>query len=637
MVIRKRAIFIFVLTAFLLSSCSNWPWKKPEPTATPVPLKELNICVRYEPTTLYQYTASSQTAKHILEVIYDGPFDRKSNGEMQPMIFEQVPSLADGTALLTPVSVQAGDAVVDIYGLPTSLEAGTMVFPSGCTDRACAVTWDGTTELQMDELSAEYKLIAGLKWSDGETLKASDSVFSFNIADDSITPGSKLTVDQTMDYEATDERTIMWRAKPGLVADNFTDYFWTPLPEHSLGEYSAADLLTLEEANRAPLGWGAYALSQWASGAYIRLDRNMHYFRMGGELPYYDTVFFRFVDGTQISQINNEACDILTDSLLDLQNIEEFLSSPAASSMDLLTRSSRDVETLAIGIKPASYDDSYYPYGSDRPDIFSDVRTRQALAYCIDKAMITEKLLKGHAEPAKSILPENDRLISGAALADYSYDPTQGLALLDTVGWKDADGNPQTPLEASNVYNVPNGTPLVMRLHVSDAELQGEIAREISTNLSTCGIQTEIIQLPVEELFRPAPEGEIFGRQFDLALVPWRLEPKFDCSYFSTSEIPTSTNYWLGELSGGTNFYGYSSAAYDKTCQLTLSAGFTENTIPNEQLTLEILSNEVPFIPLFHFPEFSAVSTAICGVETQNDYDQQFARIEALRDDGACR
>lgn len=640
MTIRKRAIIALILTAFFLSGCQAisaiWPGAKPEPTPTPEPLKELNICVRYEPTSLYLYTASSQTAKNVLQAIYDGPFDRKNNGEMQPMIFEQAPSLSDGTASFTPVSVQAGDAVVDIYGSPTSLEAGTMVFPSGCINTACAVAWDGTSELQMDELSAEFKLIAGLKWSDGETLKASDSVFSFNIDDDSATSGSKLMVDQTMEYNAPDERTIQWRAKPGLVTDNFANYFWVPLPEHRLGDYSAVDLLSLEEANRAPLGWGAYTLSQWAADAYIRLDRNMHYFRMGGELPYYDTIFFRFMDAAQVGQINNEECDILTDSLLDLQNIEEFLSGPAANSMNLLISSSRDVETLAIGIKPASYDDSYYPYGSDRPDIFGDVRTRQALVYCIDQAMITEKLLKGYADPAKSILPENDQLMAGATLTDYSYNPAQGLALLDAVGWRDADQNPQTPLTASYVYNVPTGTPFAVKLFISDAELQGDIAREIAANLSACRIQAEIVQLPAEELYKPAPDGQIFGRQFDLALVPWRLESNFDCTHYSTNEIPSTTNYWLGELTGGTNFYGYSSTVYDQACQLARSAGFSNSAEASERQTLEILSNEVPFIPLFHFPEFSAVSTAICGMEAQNAYEQQFARIEALRDDGAC-
>ena len=158
MTIQKKAFISFFIVSLLLSSCQAlseaWPFAKKEPTPTPEPLKELNICVRYEPTTLYYYTAASQTAKHILQTIYDGPFDHRNNGEMQPMIFEKTPSLADGTASFTPISVQAGDAVVDIYGSPTSLEAGTMVFPSGCTDIACAVVWDGSSELLMDELSA---------------------------------------------------------------------------------------------------------------------------------------------------------------------------------------------------------------------------------------------------------------------------------------------------------------------------------------------------------------------------------------------------------------------------------------------------------------------------------------------------
>ena len=69
---------------------------------------------------------------------------------------------------------------------------------------------------------------------------------------------------------------------------------------------------------------------------------------------------------------------------------------------------------LAIGITPSSYDDNYYPYGVDRPDIFGDVRTRQALAYCIDTQTIVNKLLGGGSvNAANALIPDGSSHLAG--------------------------------------------------------------------------------------------------------------------------------------------------------------------------------------------------------------------------------
>jgi peptide/nickel transport system substrate-binding protein len=112
-----------------------------------------------------------------MQTIFDGPLDIL-NGEpgWQP---GKLPNLVTA-ALFTPVAVAGGDVVINTAGYLVSLQAGVQVFPSGCTTAACSVTWDGTAPLQMDQLTAVFKLKPGLTWSDGQPLKASDSVYSFN-------------------------------------------------------------------------------------------------------------------------------------------------------------------------------------------------------------------------------------------------------------------------------------------------------------------------------------------------------------------------------------------------------------------------------------------------------------------------
>jgi len=159
----------------------------PAPTATPESPDTLVMCVQEEPQTLYAYGGSSRSMWSILEAIYDGPIDTRGY-QSEPVILEKLPSLADGDAAIITKTVQDGDAVVDVNGNLVALKAGVTVLPAGCSQPDCAVTWDGAAELVMEQLSVRFKLLPGLKWSDGQPLTAADSVFSYSLAADPATP-----------------------------------------------------------------------------------------------------------------------------------------------------------------------------------------------------------------------------------------------------------------------------------------------------------------------------------------------------------------------------------------------------------------------------------------------------------------
>ena len=640
----KKISIIFLLLIIALSACQLISPAPPTatpipPTPTPLPPKELTICLGNEPESLYPYMASSMAARDVKQAIFDGPIDMV-NGEPVPVILEKIPNLADSSAYFSPVGVTAGDEVINTAGDPVSLQAGVQVFPAGCSSSACAITWDGITLIQMDQLTATYKLKSGLTWSDGQPLKASDSVYSFNVDFDPATPTDKRTVDQTAAYTTTDDLTVQWIGKPGLVTDAFEGYFWTPLPEHAWGKYSATELLTSDEVNRAPIGWGPYKMENWMKGESLRLVRNPTYFRAGEGLPYFDILNFKFVglvsnpDGIQSYK---DDCDIVSESALDIASLASIKTGLESSGYKLFTRESDRLEMLAFGIKPFSYDDNYYPYGGDRPDIFGDVRTRQAFAICIDRQAIANDLVKGLAGVSNSYLTSDNTLLAGLTLNQYPYDTTAAIALLEEAGWRDLDQNPETPLAHGGNARITFGTPLEVTLLSSTAGLQGEIANKIAADLKTCGIKVNVIQMASDELFQPGPDGIIFGRKIDLALVPLQTRSEFDCGYFETKEIPTYANYWLGELTGGANFYGYSNPAYDAECERMKATGLDSALI---QQTggglLQILSNDLPFIPMFHFPEGYLIRDTLCipgGI--QNDAGL-FAAIEGINANGGC-
>ncbi|HUV16110.1 MAG TPA: ABC transporter substrate-binding protein, partial [Pelolinea sp.] len=203
----RKIIFLAIIIPFAFGACQIFnpvpPTPTPfPPTPTPLPPKELNICLGYEPESLYPYAAASQAARNVMQAIYDGPIDTV-NDQPVAVILEKLPNFTDGSARFTPVGVNPGDTVVNSAGYLVSLQAGVEVFPSGCSSPSCVITYDGASPLQLDQITAVFKLKPGLKWADGQPLTAADSVYSFLVASDPLTPVSKQTVDQTASYATT--------------------------------------------------------------------------------------------------------------------------------------------------------------------------------------------------------------------------------------------------------------------------------------------------------------------------------------------------------------------------------------------------------------------------------------------------
>ena len=644
MQLRKIWISLIVLTIGL-TGCQGLSLLEPTPTPvpptpTPVPPSVLTICLGTEPESLYPYAASSQAARDVLQAVYDGPFEYR-DGQLTATILAKVPSYDDGDARTQPVAVRAGDLVANAAGDPVTLQAGTQVFPSGCTRPDCLVTWDGQSGLLLDQPIFTYRLLDGLRWSDGQPLSADDVLFSFELAADPATPQPKRAVDQTAGYNALDAVTVEWLGLPGLVTDDFQAYFWMPLPRHAWGELGAAGLLASEEANRSPLGWGAYMLEEWRAGEFIRLRKNPYYFRAAEGLPLMDEVVFIWIGKDSLTaslQPGESQCDLVTTMALDASNATVIRQAADSGSYQLYPMRPDAAVMLAFGIKPASYDDNYNPYGVDRPDYFGDVRVRQAIAYCLDKDKMAGEMTGGIGIAASSYLSSGHPLLAGLSLPNTGYNPIQGQALLDEAGWKDLDLLKDTPLTAYGTANIPMGLTFEISMVFPDSPQYANLAARIASNLADCGIQVSLQSMDLADLYQPAPDGVIFGRKFDLALLSLQTGDEPQCRWFTTAEIPTAGNHWMGSITGGANFMGYSSQALDASCQQAILSGRDAGSAAaTEQTILQLLAAELPLIPLYHHPVISLASQTVCGLpdEQANDFSLM-PSIERIGKGGAC-
>ncbi|HEY9089509.1 MAG TPA: peptide ABC transporter substrate-binding protein [Anaerolineaceae bacterium] len=638
--------FLLVALSLLVAACQNvpaTPTPQPtpaEPTAvppTPVPTvppeRTLVVCLGQEPTTLYMYGSSSRSTWSVLEAVYDGPFDTREYAA-QPVILEKLPALADGDVQITPVVARAGDEVVDANGNLATLGQGTLVFPAGCSALSCAVTYDGASEISLDQMNVTFRLKPGITWSDGTPLTAADSVFSFITAASKDTPVSKRLIDRTADYKALDELTVQWTGKPGFRYSRFATAFWTPLPQHQLGSLSAADLLTNDGAAQQPLGWGPYTVQEWTRGDHITLRKNPNYFRAAEGLPKFDNLVFRFYDeggDAALAALQNGECDIADQSTYVGEYLETVVDMQKAGTLKASIVESPDWEHMELAVRPVTYDDPTNLPLDRRPNFFGDVRVRQAFAYCMDRQTAVSRSLKGQAAVPDGFLTANHPLLAGGLNA-YPYDPAQGSALLDAAGWKDDDQNPATPRVAYGVFQVPDGSRLEVNYLTTQAPVRVDLANHLIESMAACGIAVNLQALTPDELYAPGPDGPLFGRKFDMAQFSWQADNLSPCTLYETSQIPTSSNYWVGA-----NVSGYSSAAFDEVCRAARSLLPGENGYEQQNADVQrLFSQELPAIPLYFQLNVAVTRPEICNFAVDASARSDLWNIEAIDSGEGC-
>ncbi len=603
-------------------------------TATPAP-RSLVICLGQEPNTLYPYGSSSRSMWSVLEAVYDGPIDTRGFSA-QPVILKNVPDLTNGGAKIEPVDVQGGEEVVDANGSLVTLTAGTQVLPSGCSGPECALTWDGVSAFKMDHLTLTYSLLPGLTWSDGAPLTADDSVFSYQVASDPATPVSKDITYRTASYQALDETSAQWVGVPGYLPARYEDFFWMPFPRHLWGQVGAQGLLTADASAKSPVGWGPYEISEWVQGDHITLKKNPKYFRASEGLPKFDTLVYRFLGepaDNNLTALLTSECDVVDQTSLLDEQLEQILELQRDGKLKAYIGQGPEWEHVDFGIKPASYDDGFQPYNGDRPDLFSDLRVRQAFTYCMDRQGIADKLLFGQASvPAGFVPPTHPQYLQD--LAPLPFDPAQGSRLLDEVGWKDADSNPATPRTALGVKGVSDGTALTVNYVTSQAPLRTEIAKTLSDSMAQCGIQLNVQALPVGDLYAPGPNGVLFGRNFDLAEFAWEAGNESPCYLYDSNQVPTAGNDWMK-----VNVTGYSNPAYDSACQAARLASPAQPDRYNQAQSdvQRLFAQELPSVPLYFRLKMAVSRPDLCGLEMDVTARSDLWNLESLDYGQGCQ
>ncbi len=260
---------------------------------------------------------------------------------------------------------------------------------------------------QIDDLTVEFKLKQGVKFHNGEELKASDVKFTLERALESSHVGHIVGPIDTV--EVIDDYTVRVKtAEPFAALIAHLAHTATGI----LNEKAVTD--GGEGYGQAPVGTGPYKFSNWVAGDKIELVKYDEYHGTPAQIQ--NIVIRNISDNTtRTIELESGGIDIAYDiQPTDVKRVEE--------NADLTLLRDANLSTTYIGFNAAKA-----PY--------NDVRVRQAINYAIDTDSIVEAVYQGVGAPSKGPLGPNV-WASNQDLEQYGYDVEKAKALLAEAGYE---------------------------------------------------------------------------------------------------------------------------------------------------------------------------------------------------------
>ncbi len=292
-----------------------------------------------------------------------------------------------GPITLDPALVRearSGQYIREIFSGLVTLDEDLQVVPD------IAERW----KVSSDGITYTFYLREGVRFHDGQEVKASDFKYSLERASDPETEsptaetylGDIVGVKEMLDGEAEEISGVK-------VINDYTLQITIDAPKaYFLARLTHSPAFVVEQTNvesgeewwRNPNGTGPFRLRQWEEDELLILEQNDIYY---GELAGVKNVVFRLWGGVPMRMYETGEIDITRVYLDDIERVQDPTNPLNA---ELVT-----APELSLG---------YIGFNVTKPP-FDDVRVRQAFSHAIDKDKIIEVVLKGASVRADGILP----------------------------------------------------------------------------------------------------------------------------------------------------------------------------------------------------------------------------------------
>lgn len=317
----------------------------------------------------------------------------------------------------------------------------------------------------VDDVTYKVTLKQGVKFHNGEELKASDVIYSFKRALENPKTATNLGDIDTEAFEEVDDYTLVMKTKTPIAT------FYSALCHAQASILSQKGVEALGEnfgKDASGCGTGAFQFVAWDAGIEVKLASFEDYW---GEKAKIKNIFWKFVDDANSRNVMLEAGEADVIYQVQVAGIESLLANEEVNVHSISSTTIRFI----------------YMNQSDGM-VLSDKRVRQAISYAIDRDGLVKNVFGEYATPATSFLAPG--VIGHTAdLETYNYDPEKAKALLAEAGYTEAK-------------------PLKIKLSMHAQNIQQSMAEIIQANLSDVGIQMEIEPLEAAAWIAALAEGK---------------------------------------------------------------------------------------------------------------------------------
>lgn len=390
-----------------------------------------------------------------------------------------------------------------------------------------------------DSLSIAFHIDSRAKWHDGIPVRSSDVSFTFRSNTDStLGSGVRALVSNIDSVTTPDSATaVFWFHARNPTQFYDATYQMHIMPEHIWKGIAPAAWRGSEPAKN-PIGSGQYRFVRWIPRAVVELTADTANYRGSPRLTRviwsiatdFNTAVTRFFAGES---------DFF--EVLRRENLPEVAKHP-----ELRTKQYRG---LSYNFAQFNLVD---PANPSRPHpIFGNRELRRALTMATDRATVVRSVYDSLALPALGptvrAYPTTD-----PNLPQIPYDLPRARQILDSLGWRDRDGNG---------VRERNGRPLRFTLLApGTSRPRVQLAVLLQEQLRQVGAQVD-----VEQLEFPVVVERERRRAFDAAIGQWNTQP-------SPGGVRGSWGSAGSRASSGTNYSSYQNPVFDAYIDSALTA-----------------------------------------------------------------
>jgi peptide/nickel transport system substrate-binding protein len=369
-----------------------------------------------------------------------------------------------------------------------------------------ARSWD----FSPDRLALTFHLRDDVRWSDGVPVTADDVRFTWQAqTSEAVGWPSSYLKESIRDVEVVDPQTVRFHflhAYPNQLIDVnegfvLPKHAWSQLPFEKWAESGDwfRDHLVVD---------GPFTLERWKPQEEVVLRANPRYFETGK--PRLQRVVFRVVpdDTARLQELLGGAAQ-LVDGV------------PADRAGEVERAPGRRVESVWARQYNAIV------WNTRKPPL-DDPAVRRALTLAIDRQGLVEALWHGRARVGDSPILSTV-WAHPADLHPWPYDPAAARRLLESRGFRDADGD--GILERG-------GKALSIELSTTTNQQRRDAVVLIQDQLKRAGVA-------VTSAFREpsAQRAKLTAHEFDGALTAWGIDTSLDLRYGFDSRDPDGTNW----------------------------------------------------------------------------------------------